>query len=104
MSVYWRYIGASSRTGFGMFLLALTFSQVFSVLGNFALRSWSEDNRASEENNGISRYLAVYGIFSLSSVVFSAIGSTVLMLLCSLRSSKNLHDSVRIFFLTFVIG
>lgn len=94
MSVYWRYIEASSRTGFALFLLAVAFAQVFSILGNFALRSWSEDNRASGENTGISRYLAVYGVFSLSSVIFSAIASTVLLLLCSLRSSKNLHDSV----------
>lgn len=93
-SVYWRYIEASSKTGFAMFLLALTFSQVFSVLSNFALRSWSKDNKASGTNTGISRYLAVYGIFSLSSVIFSAVASTVLLLLCSLRSSKNLHDSV----------
>ena len=93
-SVYRTYLEACSKSGFALFLIAILLSQTFSVLSNFALRSWSEDNRRAGENGGITKYLALSGIAQLLSVFFFAITMVILLLLCSLRSSKQLHDNV----------
>lgn len=93
-SVYRSYIEACSKSGFALFLLAIFLSQAFSILSNFALRSWSEDNRRAGPNGGITKYLALSGIAQLLSVFFFAVTMVTLLLLCSLRSSKQLHDNV----------
>lgn len=93
-TVYRKYIEASSGSGFAMFILAVVLSQTFSILSNFALRSWSEDNRQTGGNGGITKYLALSGIAQLLSVFFTVIATVCLTLLCALRSSKQLHDSV----------
>jgi ATP-binding cassette subfamily C (CFTR/MRP) protein 1 len=77
-----------------MFMAAIVLSQAFSILSNFALRYWSEDNRRTGDNGGMTKYLALSGIAQLLSVVFLAIATIVLLLLCALRSSKKLHDDV----------
>jgi len=77
-----------------MFLVAITLAQACSILSNFALRSWSEDNRRAGDNGGMTKYLALSGIAQLLSVVLLAIAIIVLLLLCALRSSKQLHDDV----------
>ena len=77
-----------------MFTIAIILSQVCSILSNFALRSWSEDNRRAGDNGGMTKYLALSGIAQLLSVMFYAIASVSLLLLCALRSSKQLHDDV----------
>jgi len=77
-----------------MFLLAVILSQACSILANFALRAWSEDNRRTGNNGGITKYLALSGIAQLLSVVFFAITMVSVLLLCGLRSSKKLHDDV----------
>ena len=93
-SVYRKYIEACSKSGFAMFLVATVLSQACSILSNFALRYWSEDNRRTGDNGGMTRYLALSGITQLLSVLFLAIGMVLLLLLCALRSSKQLHDDV----------
>ena len=93
-SVYRRYIEACSESGFAVFLLTIALSQACSILSNFALRSWSEDNRRTGDNRGITKYLALSGIAQLLSVAFLAIATVSLLLLCALRSSKQLHDNV----------
>ena len=77
-----------------MFLIATALSQACSILSNFALRSWSENNRRTGENGGITKYLALSGVAQLLSVLFLAIAMVTLLLLCALRSSKRLHDDV----------
>ncbi|KAF9779193.1 metal resistance protein YCF1 [Thelephora terrestris] len=93
-SVYRRYIEACSTSGFALFIAAIVVAQAFSILSNFALRSWSEDNRQTRENRGITKYLALSGIAQLLSVFFFAIATVALLLLCALRSSKQLHDNM----------
>jgi len=77
-----------------MFIMATILSQAFSILSNFALRYWSEDNRRTGDNRGITKYLALSGIAQLLSVMFLAIAMVSLLLLCALRSSKQLHGDV----------
>jgi ATP-binding cassette subfamily C (CFTR/MRP) protein 1 len=93
-SVYRKYIEACSKTGFAGFIAAVVLAQAFSILSNFALRSWSEDNRREGDNGGITKYLALSGIAQLLSVLFTAVAMVCLLLLCSLRSSKQLHGNV----------
>ena len=93
-SVYRRYIEACSKSGFAMFLGATVLCQACSILSNFALRSWSENNRRTGDNGGMTKYLALSGIAQLLSVFFLVISMVSLLLLCALRSSKRLHEDV----------
>ena len=96
--VYWRYIEAASKVGFSLFVFTVFLQQAFQILSTFALKYWSEGNRESGENKSAVKFLWVYGLLSLSSVMSSCIGSILMLVLCSLRSSKHLHDSVCIIY------
>lgn len=91
-SVYSQYIKAASKTGFGVFLLTIILSQAASILANVSLKMWGEENRELGGNSG--RFIAAYGVFSLSSIVLNAAGAIAIWVLCALRSSKTMHDSV----------
>ena len=92
--VYWRYIQAASKYGFAMFVIAMMLQQVCSVLANVALKTWGEGNRSAGNNKDALGYLWVYGVLSLSSAILSGVSAVLIWVLCSLRSSKNLHDSM----------
>jgi ATP-binding cassette subfamily C (CFTR/MRP) protein 1 len=94
--VYWRYIEAASKTGFAFFVLMVTLQQALQIFSTFALKHWSEGNREHGDNKSAMKFLWLYGILSLSSTMSSSIGSILMLVLCSLRSSKHLHDSVRV--------
>lgn len=94
VSVYRGYVEACSKSGFAMFIVTIALSQAFSILSNFALGSWSEDNRRTGNNGGITKYLALSGIAQLLSVISFAIAAAFLWLLCALRGSKRLHDDM----------
>jgi hypothetical protein len=93
--VYWRYIEAASKIGFAFFVLMVILQQMLQILSTFALKHWSEGNRENGENKSAMKFLWVYGILSLASSMSSCIGSILMLVLCSLRSSKHLHDFVR---------
>lgn len=76
--VYSEYIEAASKAGFIVYLLASLAQQAMTLLGNLTLRSWGEHNREMGDNSGMFKYLLVYGIFSLSSVLLGG-GSYVVM-------------------------
>lgn len=95
--VYFQYLSAASKTGFCFFVLTVTLGQVVSVLSTVMLRLWGEKNREVGENAGLrDPYLLGYGFFNLMSIMFAAISALLIFVLCSLRSSKYLHDSVRL--------
>ena len=93
--VYWRYVEAASKTGFAFFVLMVVFQQALQIFSTFALKHWSEGNRESGENKSAMKFLWVYGLLSLSVTMSSSVGSILMLVLCSLRSLKHLHDSVR---------
>lgn len=95
--VYWRYIEAASKTGFAFFVLVTVLQQVMLIFGTFALKHWSEGNRESGGNKSAIRFLWAYGLLSLSATMMNSLGSILMLVLCSLRSSKHLHDAVRWF-------
>jgi ATP-binding cassette subfamily C (CFTR/MRP) protein 1 len=95
--VYWRYIEAASKTGFAFFVISAILQQAMQISGTFALKHWSEGNRESGENKSALKFLWAYGLLSLSAVMLNCLGSILMLVLCSLRSSKHLHDAVRWF-------
>ncbi|THH19236.1 hypothetical protein EW146_g1884 [Bondarzewia mesenterica] len=92
--VYSQYLEAASRWGFGLFLIATLLQQALSILANVSLKSWGEHNRESGSNAQAGRFLLLYGGLSLSSTVLGAVAAIVIWVLCALRSSKKLHDSM----------
>ncbi|CAK5273937.1 unnamed protein product [Mycena citricolor] len=90
--VYWQYIEAASKMGFSIYVVATIAQQVLTLLGNLALRSWGEHNREVGSNEGMLKYLLVYGSFTFSATILGALASLSIFILCSLRSSKYLHD------------
>jgi ATP-binding cassette subfamily C (CFTR/MRP) protein 1 len=95
--VYWRYIEAASKTGFAFFVIFAILQQAMQISGTFALKHWSEGNRESGENKSAVKFLWAYGLLSLSAIMLNCMGSILMLVLCSLRSSKHLHDAVRWF-------
>lgn len=94
--VYLQYLQAASKTGFCTFLLVMISSQVVSVMSTYMLRLWGEGNRESGSNAGLGDpRLLGYGFFCLLSILMTATAGLLLWVLCSLRSSKYLHDAVR---------
>ena len=94
--VYLQYLQAASKAGFCVFMLVTVLGQVVSVMATFMLRLWGESNREAGKNSGLNDpYLLGYGFFNLMSIVFGATAGLLIWVLCSLRSSKYLHDSVR---------
>ncbi|KAJ6591736.1 P-loop containing nucleoside triphosphate hydrolase protein [Mycena vulgaris] len=92
--VYLAYIEAASKIGFIVYILAAASQQALTLLGNLTLRNWGEHNREMGDNSGMFKYLLIYGLFSLSSTLLGGVSNVVMWILCSLRSSKRLHDSM----------
>jgi len=93
--VYWRYVEAASKTGFALFVIFSILQQALQIFSTFALKYWSEGNREFGENKSAVKFLWAYGLLSLSATMLNCMGSILMLVLCSLRSSKHLHDSVR---------
>ncbi|KAJ7918968.1 multidrug resistance-associated ABC transporter [Mycena leptocephala] len=92
--VYVQYIEAASKIGFVVYLLATVAQQAMTLFSNLALRSWGERNRETGNNSSMFKYLMIYGLFSLSATLLGCLSYVIMWILCSLRSSKRLHDSM----------
>ena len=93
--VYYQYLSAASKVGFCFFVLTIVLGQVMSVMSTLMLRLWGESNRVAGHNTGLrDPNLLGYGVFCLLSILATAIGGLLIWVLCSLRSSKYLHDAV----------
>ncbi len=93
--VYRRYLEAASKAGFISFVIATVLQQIASLMGNNMLREWGNHNTETDENEGAGVYLLGYGLFSLSSTMLGAIAALLIWVLCSVRSARKMHDSVR---------
>ncbi|KAJ6588712.1 multidrug resistance-associated ABC transporter [Mycena capillaripes] len=92
--VYIQYIEAASKILCGVYLFAMVGQQALSVFGNLTLRSWGEHNREIGGNSGMFKFLLIYGLFSLGSILLGGAANMIMWVFCSLRSSKRLHDSM----------
>ena len=93
--VYMQYIYAASKIGFTLYLFATASQQAASVLASLTLRYWGEHNQQLGNNSGMFQYLLIYGLFSFSSSILGATSAIILWVYCTVRSAKQLHDSVR---------
>ncbi|KAF9054330.1 multidrug resistance-associated ABC transporter [Panaeolus papilionaceus] len=94
VEVYRQYIQAASKIGFTLFLIATVAQQGASVLATITLKYWGEHNREVGSNDGMFKYLLVYGAFSLSATLLGAMSAIIMWVFCALRSSKRLHDGM----------
>ncbi|KAG9309821.1 P-loop containing nucleoside triphosphate hydrolase protein [Chiua virens] len=93
--VYLQYLQAVSKVGFYLFILSAILGQASSILSTFMLRLWGESNRESGRNTGlVDPYLLGYGVVNLATVVLGLASGLLVWVLCSLRSSKYLHDTM----------
>ncbi|KAH9924719.1 metal resistance protein YCF1 [Fomitopsis serialis] len=92
--VYLQYIKAASKTGFTFFVVCMVLQQVTSVLGNNTLRAWGEHNLTTGSNKDAFWYLMMYGLYSLASNLLGTVAAILMWVLCSVRSSRLLHDSM----------
>ena len=95
MDVYKQYIYAASKVGFILYLFATATQQATSVLASLTLRYWGEHSQQLGNNSGMFQYLLVYGLFSFSSSILGATSAIILWVYCTVRSARQLHDSVR---------
>ena len=95
LDVYMQYIYAASKIGFMLYLFATATQQAASVLASLTLRYWGEHNQQLGNNSGMFQYLLIYGLFSFSSSILGATSAIILWVYCTVRSAKQLHDSVR---------
>ncbi|KAG7093889.1 hypothetical protein E1B28_007528 [Marasmius oreades] len=93
-NVYGEYIKAASKTASFAFVMLSIASQTINVLANLVLRSWGEHNREEGSNEGMFRYLLLYGVCSLSSVLCSGGSAILVWVYCSIRSAQRLHDTM----------
>ncbi|KAG0695817.1 P-loop containing nucleoside triphosphate hydrolase protein, partial [Suillus ampliporus] len=94
MDVYSQYLHAVSKKGFLFFILAMVLQQAMSVVSTFMLKTWGEHNRETGVNAGLAdKYFLGYGLFNLASIFSAACAALLILVFCSLRSSKHLHDS-----------
>lgn len=90
--VYRKYIAAASRAGVFVFLLFVAIGQGGSILANYVLRWWANENSATGNNEKVSLYLGAYFVIGLAGVLFSVGAVITIKLWCALRSSRKLHD------------
>jgi ATP-binding cassette, subfamily C (CFTR/MRP), member 1 len=88
--VYTSYIKAASRVGFALFIILILVAQTFSIGANVTLMMWGNAGAAAS----VGRYIAIYGICVALSAGASALSSLALWVYCTLRSARELHDSM----------
>ncbi|KAF8317395.1 hypothetical protein DL93DRAFT_2125118 [Clavulina sp. PMI_390] len=93
-SVYWKYMEAASGPAVIAYILTTIAQQGFTLLSNFALRSWGEYNEDTGENADPTPYLMWYGIWILASGLASLVSGFLLWVFCAVQSARYLHDSM----------
>ncbi|SCU78688.1 LAME_0A05358g1_1 [Lachancea meyersii CBS 8951] len=92
--VYMAYLKACGIPGAIVFLIFLASSRALLVGENFWLKHWSEDNQKKGENVRIGFYVGIYILISLAAATLNNLKNIVLLLVCSIRASRILHDNM----------
>ncbi|KAH3687464.1 hypothetical protein WICPIJ_001574 [Wickerhamomyces pijperi] len=92
--VYKRYAQACGVWSVAAFITLMICATAFSLIANYVLKDWSEDNSRGGANRSISKYIGLYTLFGLGGSLFT-LGRTIFMwLVCSIRASRVLHDDM----------
>ncbi|KAI1717212.1 ABC transporter transmembrane region domain-containing protein [Ditylenchus destructor] len=93
-SVYFGYFSAMKWYLFAGFIIFITLNSAFSVLNNFWLSDWSDDNSPLADPNqkpmSVGLRLAMYALFGFLGVISLSIAS-VCQILGSVNASLRLH-------------
>ncbi|KAG0655558.1 hypothetical protein C6P45_002974 [Maudiozyma exigua] len=94
LSVYLAYAKACGITGVILFGIFLLLSRFFDLGERFWLKYWSESNEKSGTNSNIVIFVSVYALIGITSAAFSNLRTVILLIYCSIRASKNLHNDM----------
>lgn len=93
-SVYLAYAKACGLYGVAFFGLFLLLSRIFDLAERFWLKYWSESNEKTGTNGNVLMYVLIYALIGIGSAAFNNLRSIVLLVYCSIRGAKNLHNSM----------
>ena len=94
LSVYIAYAKACGITGVVLFGIFLLLSRFFDLGERFWLKFWSESNEKSGTNGNTVMFVSVYALIGITSAAFSNLRTIILLIYCSIRASKNLHNDM----------
>lgn len=93
-SVYLFYIKSCGITGVVLFFLFMILSRIFDLAENFWLKYWSESNEKNGKNTNLWMFVGIYALIGVGSAAFNNLRTIVMLLYCSIRGSKKLHDTM----------
>ncbi|EDO16987.1 hypothetical protein Kpol_1041p45, partial [Vanderwaltozyma polyspora DSM 70294] len=93
-AVYIAYIKACGVSGVALFFIFMLLSRIFDLAENFWLKHWSESNQKSGSNENLWMFVGVYALIGIISAAFNNLRSIVMLIFCSIRGSKKLHDNM----------
>ena len=76
--VYRAYINSVSVPAIAIMLACILAQQAMTILGNWTLKNWADENEGEDTNSRVSGYLVQYGSLSLASGLFSIISGSFL--------------------------
>ncbi|CCE63528.1 hypothetical protein TPHA_0F00410 [Tetrapisispora phaffii CBS 4417] len=92
--VYIAYIKACGVTGVILFFVFMILTRIFDLAETFWLKYWSESNAKAGYNKDFLKFVTIYAIIGLLSAAFNNIRTVIMLLYCSIRGSKKLHDGM----------
>lgn len=92
--VYLAYIKACGVLGVVLFFFFMILTRVFDLAENFWLKYWSESNEKNGSNERVWMFVGVYSLIGVASAAFNNLRSIMMLLYCSIRGSKKLHESM----------
>lgn len=93
-AVYIAYARACGLGGVFLFAIFLLVSRVFDLAQGFWLKYWSESNEKSGNNGNVAMFVSMYALIGVGSAGFSILKTIILLIYCSIRASKNLHNDM----------
>ncbi|SCU77718.1 LAFA_0A03048g1_1 [Lachancea sp. 'fantastica'] len=92
--VYMAYLKACGIPGAIVFCVFLCGSRALVTGESFWLKHWSEENEKNGGNVRIGFYVGIYVLISMGSAFFNNVKNIFLLLVCSMRASRILHDDM----------
>ncbi|CDK24836.1 unnamed protein product [Kuraishia capsulata CBS 1993] len=91
-SVYGEYAKACGFDGVLLLLFFMIMTTTLSVMANYWLKHWSENNAEDGANSRPLWFISIYAVLCISASLTTLFKSITMWLLCSLRGARNLHD------------
>ncbi|CDF90036.1 ZYBA0S05-07448g1_1 [Zygosaccharomyces bailii CLIB 213] len=92
--VYIFYIKSCGLLGVVLFFLFMVLGRLFELSENFWLKYWSESNQKNGSNNDVLKFVGIYALIGIASTSFDTLRIVIMLLYCSIRGSKKLHDTM----------